>query len=67
MPIDPDATVELLSIPAVAGMLDVCEETVRRLQHKRQLRHYRVGRKIRFLKSDVIEYLEKRCVEAIGS
>ena len=67
MPINPDAAIELLTIPEVAGQLRVCEETGRRLQYRRKIPFHKVGRKVLFLKSDVVEYLEKQRVGTIGS
>ena len=67
MPIDPDAAIELFTVPEVAGMLRVCDETVRRLQQGRRIPFHKVGGRIRFLKSDIVEYLDKQRVETIGS
>ena len=67
MPIDPDAAIELLTVPEVAGMLRVCDETVRRLQHRRRIPFHKVGGRVRFLKRDIVEYLDKQRVKTIGS
>ena len=67
MPINPDAVIELFTVPEVADMLRVCDETVRRLQHGRRIPFHKVGGRVRFLKSDIVEYIDKQRVEKIGS
>jgi excisionase family DNA binding protein len=60
-------TVELLTIPEVAAMLKVSKTSVRRLQQDRLVPFLKVGRSVRFAKSDILSYLAKHRVEAIGS
>ena len=67
MPINPDAVIELFTVPEVADMLRVCDETVRRLQQGRRIPFHKVGGRVRFLKSDIVEYIDKQRVEKIGS
>ena len=58
--------IELLTIPELAEFLKISATGVRRLQQKRAIPFIPVGGSIRFLKSDIISYLEKRRVESIG-
>lgn len=59
------STVELLTIPETAGFLKISATSVRRLQQKRLIPFIKVGGSVRFAKSDIISYLEKRRVESI--
>lgn len=65
MPIDSSQVVELLTVAEVAGLLKVSVPTVRRLQQQRRLPFIKVGRGVRFAKSDVAAYVERRRVESI--
>jgi excisionase family DNA binding protein len=58
---NPMTTLQLdfLSPKQVAAMLGVTSQTIYRLIHKRLLPVYRVTRRVRFKRSDVIAYLEK--------
>ncbi len=58
--------IELLTIKEVAGLLKISAMTVRRLQQGRHIPFIKVGGAIRFAKSDIIEYLKRARVEAIG-
>jgi excisionase family DNA binding protein len=58
-------SIELLTIAEVAELLKVSVSGVRRLQQARQLPFIKVGGSVRFSKSDIISYLEKRRVESI--
>jgi excisionase family DNA binding protein len=57
--------IELLTIPEVAELLKVSVSGVRRLQQARHLPFIKVGGSVRFSKSDIILYLEKRRVESV--
>lgn len=67
MPTDFSQTVELLTISEVAEILRISKTGVRRLQHGRQLPFHKVGTHVRFSKDDVVTFLAKHRVEAIGS
>jgi excisionase family DNA binding protein len=53
---------ELLTIPEVAEFLKLSVPTVRRLQQKRYIAFIKVGGCVRFTKSDITSYLERRRV-----
>jgi len=59
-------TFELLTIPETAEFLKISETGVRRLQQGRAIPFIKVGGSVRFAKSDIMSYLEKRRVESIG-
>jgi len=59
------ASIRLLTIKDVAKVLTVSATSVRRLQFSRRLPFMKVGGAIRFLQSDIVEYLRKRRVDAI--
>jgi excisionase family DNA binding protein len=65
MSADSDRSVELLTIIEVAELLTISVSGVRRLQQARHLPFIKVGGSVRFSKSDVLSYLEKRRVESI--
>lgn len=58
--------IELLTIPELAELLKISASGVRRLQQKRSVPFIKVGGTIRFLKSDIVSYLEVQRVEPIG-
>ena len=65
---EPDAfhhPMELLTIKEVAEFLKISIPTVRRLQQERRLPFIKVGGSVRFTKSDVLDYLKKKRIEAI--
>jgi excisionase family DNA binding protein len=62
MSIDADTSFELLTIPEVAELLKVSERTVRRIQQQREIAFIKVGRSVRFARSDLASYLETRNV-----
>jgi excisionase family DNA binding protein len=66
MPIDSIPTTELLTVAEVAGLLKISVSTVRRLQQRRLIPFHKVGGSVRFTKDDLMSYLEKQRVEAIG-
>jgi excisionase family DNA binding protein len=55
----------LLTIDDVAKALRISSTSVRRLQLSRRLPFVKVGGSIRFLPSDITEYLKKRRVSPI--
>jgi excisionase family DNA binding protein len=65
MLIDSDPTIELLTIPQVAELLKISVPSVRRLQQRRLIPFFKVGGSVRFTRSDIASYLEKKRVEAI--
>jgi excisionase family DNA binding protein len=56
---------ELLTIAEVAEFLKLSIPTVRRLQQQRHVAFVKVGGSIRFTKSDIMSYLEKRRVSSV--
>lgn len=56
----------LLTIAEVAEFLKISESTVRRLQQQRFIPFFKVGGTVRFAKDDLMLYLKKKRVEAIG-
>ena len=66
MPINSSAIAALLTIPEVAELLRISVPSVRRLQQLRLIPFFKVGNGIRFIRNDIMTYLEKNRVEAIG-
>jgi len=67
MPTDTSLTIDLLTIAEVAELLKISVSGVRRLQQARQLPFIKVGGSVRFLKRDIVVYLEERRLESVGS
>jgi excisionase family DNA binding protein len=67
MPTDSHSSIDLLSISEVAEMLRISRTGVRRLQEARRIPFMKIGGSVRFSRRDIIAYLEKQRVEAIGS
>ena len=67
MPIDSDRTIELLTVSETAEFLKISTSGVRRLQTQRCIPFVKVGGSVRFTKGDIIAYVTKNRVEAIGS
>jgi excisionase family DNA binding protein len=65
MSIDADQTAGLLTITEVAEFLRISIPTVRRLIEQREIPFLKVGGSIRFTRSDIDTYLEKRRVRSI--
>jgi excisionase family DNA binding protein len=59
-------TLELLTIAEVARILKISASGVRRLQQSRLIPFIKVGGSVRFTKIDLVSYLEKHRVEAVG-
>jgi len=56
---------ELLTVAETASFLRVSITGIRRLQQARHLPFFKVGGSLRFAKSDLLAYLQKRRVEPI--
>ena len=67
MSIESVPLLELLTIPEVAGLLKISAPSVRRLQQQRHIPFFKVGGRIRFERSDIVEYLQKRRVHSVDS
>jgi excisionase family DNA binding protein len=63
--IDSAQSIHLLTINDVAKALRVSSTSIRRLQLSRRLPFVKVGGSVRFLQSDIAEYLSKGRVDAI--
>ena len=59
-------TLELLTIPEVADLLRVSVPTVRRLQEQRRIPFTKIGGSVRFIRGDVVAYVQQERVESIG-
>jgi excisionase family DNA binding protein len=60
-----DATV-LLSVAEAAKVLGVSASGMRRLQQERRIPFFKVGRRVRFARTDLATYLAKHRVESVG-
>ena len=56
--------VQLLDVRQVAALLSVPVRTVYVLAERRELAHYKLGRRLRFSADEVATYLESRYVDA---
>jgi excisionase family DNA binding protein len=65
MSADFDPTIELLSISEVAKLLTISVPSVRRLQQRRLIPFFKIGGSVRFMRSDVVAYLEKQRIDAV--
>lgn len=65
MSIDADPFAGLLTISEVAELLKISAWTVRRLQRQRKIPFVKIGGSVRFKRSDLTAYLERRRVGAI--
>jgi excisionase family DNA binding protein len=59
-------TDQLLTIDEVAEWLRISKTGVRRLVDRREIRHLRVGRQIRFMRRDIADYLAAQVVEPLN-
>jgi len=66
MPVEISTALELLTIPEVARLLRISVPSVRRLQQQRLIPFFKVGARIRFERSDIVTYLQKRRVHSTG-
>lgn len=62
---DSSPSIELLTAYEAAETLKISVTGMRRLQLGRHIPFIKVGRSIRFSKSDIVSYLEKKRVESI--
>jgi excisionase family DNA binding protein len=56
----------LLTVPEAARFLRISPTGMRRLQQERRVPFIKVGGAVRFLREDLLAYLRKQRVEAIG-
>ena len=66
MPTDNPPQTELLTVAQVAEILQVSEATVRRLYSDRLLPYIKIRGGVRFAYEDVISYVAKQRVAAVG-
>jgi excisionase family DNA binding protein len=57
--------IELLTIEEITELLKVSVSAIRRLQGGRRIPFIKVGGSVRFLRSDVIEYVRKNRIESM--
>ena len=62
----PTGSLELLTVAQAARLLGVSASGMRRLQQERRIPFFKVGRCVRFAKSDLAAYLAKRRIEPVG-
>ena len=65
MSIEATPTPDLFTVPEVAVLLRISVPSVRRLQQRRQIPFVNVGGCVRFTRTDIAAYLDKRRVGAI--
>jgi len=56
----------MLTVAEAAMLLGVSRPTMRRLQQERRVPFFKVGRCVRFARSDLASYLAKRRVASVG-
>jgi excisionase family DNA binding protein len=61
-----EETIELMTITEVAEFLKISASGVRRLQQGRHVPFIKVGGSVRFAKNDILDYIRKQRVDAIG-
>lgn len=59
-------SIELLSVSDAAALIGISASGMRRLQQERRIPFFKVGRRIRFAKSDLGAYLATRKIEPVG-
>jgi excisionase family DNA binding protein len=62
---DSDPAIELLTVAEAAEFLGISIPTIRRFQLRRFIPFVKIGRSVRFLKSDLVAYVARRRVESI--
>jgi excisionase family DNA binding protein len=67
MPIESTPTIDLLTIPDAAEVLKISVSGIRRLQQRRRIPFIKVGGSIRFARQDLMSFLDRNRVDAIGS
>lgn len=60
-----EVEVELLTIKEAAALLKISVSSVRRLQQERYIPFIKVGGSVRFYRNDIMDYLQKRRVDAL--
>jgi len=58
-------TIEFLNTDQLAILLGISRTSVYRLISRRMIPFYKIGHNIRFKKSDVLDFLDKNCVESM--
>jgi excisionase family DNA binding protein len=67
MPTDSTQPAELLTVDEVAELLKISASTVRRLHSDREIPFVKVRGSVRFVRKDIVSYIARCRVEAIGS
>jgi excisionase family DNA binding protein len=67
MPIESTPAIDLLTIIEAAEVLKISVWGMRRLQHRRRIPFIKVGGSIRFTRQDLMFFIDRNRVEAIGS
>lgn len=62
----PTGSTDLLTVADAARLLGVSASAMRRLQQGRRVPFFKVGRCVRFARSDLAAYLMKRRIEPVG-
>lgn len=58
-------TIEFLSTDELAVLLKVSKTSIYRLMGRRLIPFYKIGHNVRFKKSDVLEFLNKNCINSV--
>ena len=66
MSVDSIPELDLLTIPEVADLLKISIPTVRRLQDQQRIPFTKIGGSVRFIRDDVVAYVQQGRVESIG-
>lgn len=66
MSADFNPTPEILTIAEVARFFKISKSGVRRLQQQRRIPFAKIGGSVRFVKDDLVSYLQNARVESIG-
>jgi excisionase family DNA binding protein len=61
-----DPASELLTIAEVAKLFKISVSSVRRLQQQRRIPFIKIGGSVRFVRDDIVSYVERERVESIG-
>ena len=67
MPTDSNQPAVLLTVADVAELLKISELSVRRLQSDRKIPFVKVRGSVRFARADIVSYIARCRVEAVGS
>jgi excisionase family DNA binding protein len=62
----PTGSIQLLTVAKAAEMLGISTSGMRRLQQERCIPFFKVGRCVRFAKSDLAAYLTQHRVASVG-